>query len=144
MISIRGLLFAFSSIHLATSSSEAPVATNALNSSESISPKLKKKLSSGQLKWYSPAVPAGVARHLSRVRPAITYPASVSRGLRGKSLERSFARIFNLFVSISYRPKSKFRCRQGEIPESFGCGAAGHPAFVIIVLVLVLGLWFGT
>ena len=66
-----------------------------------ISAKLKKKLSRGQLKWYSPLVPASVARHLSRIRPARTYPPRVSRGLRGKSLERSFARFFNLLVSIS-------------------------------------------
>src|SRR5271165_7197422 len=91
---------------LATSSSEAPVATNALNSSEGISAKLKKKLSRGQSKWYSPAVPTSVARHLSRVRPARTYPARVSRGLRGKSLERSFARVFTLFVSIGLAIRS--------------------------------------
>lgn len=52
-------------------------------SSNELPARLRKKLSSGQSKWYSPCLPATSMRHLLRIRAANTQPPRLSQGLRG-------------------------------------------------------------
>ena len=111
MISRRSRCLALDSIHSATASSLAPVATNSLKASADISAKPKKKLSKGQSKCYSPFVPASTERHLSSVRLATTYPARVSRGLAGNSFDKSSA---SSDMAVSEIKRSPYRKRNRQ------------------------------